>query len=344
MRAAVYHGKRDVRFEERPIPTPGPGEVRVKVGGCGLCGSDRHLWELGLYVPGVVPGHEMAGPIDALGPGVLDVHEGQSVAVEPLHACGHCPQCLQGRDPLCDETAFYGVMRDGGFAEYAVVPAGRLFPFDPELDVATAALAEPAGVAVHGLRRADIQPGKKVLVLGAGPIGLMTLLAARRLGAGEVTISARHPWQAEAARRLGADRVLTEAEASPQALAGLLGAQRPEIVAETVGGSADTLEAAAAGVAPGGAITVLGLFTVPVSLQPHVLFAKEVTLAWSNCYSRPPHAPGRADFADAVTLVEDERERLDVFTTHSVGLDEIGRAYALAEERPAGLVKLTVRP
>ncbi len=344
MRAAVYHGKRDVRFEERPIPTPGPGEVRVKIGGCGLCGSDRHLFELGLYVPGVVPGHEMAGTVDALGPGVTDVSEGQSVAVEPIHSCGRCPQCERGLDPLCDESAFYGVMRDGGFAEFAVVPAGRLFPFDPELDPAAAALAEPAGVAVHGLRRGNMQPGKKVLVLGAGPIGLMALLAARRLGAGEVAISARHPWQAEAARRLGADRVLAESEAAPLALAGLSGAARPDIVAETVGGNADTLEAAAAAVAPGGAVAVLGLFTTPISLQPHVLFAKEVTLAWSNCYARPPFAPGRADFADAVSLVEDERERLDIFTTHSVGLEEIGRAYALAEERPPGLVKLTVRP
>jgi threonine dehydrogenase-like Zn-dependent dehydrogenase len=286
----------------------------------------------------------MAGTVDALGPGVEGVSEGQSVAVEPIHACGRCPQCRRGLDPLCDEGAFYGVMRDGGFAEYAVVPAGRLFPFDPELDAATAALAEPAGVAVHGFRRAGLEAGQKVLVLGAGPIGLMALVAARRLGAGEVSISARHPWQAEAARRLGADRVLAESEASPAALAGITGAARPDVVAETVGGSADTLEAAAAGVAPGGAITVLGLFTAPITLQPHVLFAKEVTLAWSNCYARPPYAPGRADFADAVTLVEDERERLEVFTTHSVGLDDIGRAYALAEERPAGLVKLTVRP
>jgi threonine dehydrogenase-like Zn-dependent dehydrogenase len=342
MRAAVAHGARDVRVETRDVPEPGPGEARVRVRACGLCGSDRHFYALGAYGPGVVPGHEIAGVVDAVGDGVDGWSPGDPVAVEPLSACGRCGPCLRGLEAICTEGAIYGVLRDGGFAEHLVVPARRLFRVPKDLAASVAALAEPAAVAIHGLRRVRMEHGARVLVLGAGPVGLMSLVAAQRLGASQVWISARYDAQAQAARNLGADRVLGEGEAD----LGLAPAhERPDIVVETVGGAADTLSVAARAVAPGGGVSVLGLFLGDVSLPGYPLLAKEVTLAWSNCYARRTgSAPERADFDDAVDLVNDERERLALFTTHSVGLDEVARAYALTEERPAGFVKATVCP
>jgi L-iditol 2-dehydrogenase len=338
MRAAVAHGARDVRLEARAVPEPGPGEARVRVRACGLCGSDRHLYALGAYGANVVPGHEIAGEVDALGDGVEGWSPGESVVVEPLQSCGRCQPCRRGLEAICSEGAFFGVQRDGGFAEHLVVPARRLFRVPGDLAPRVAALAEPAAVAIHGLRRVGMQGGARVLVLGAGPLGLMSLVAAQRLGAEQVWISARHPAQAQVARDLGAGRVLAESEAD---LAQEGPGQRPDIVVETVGGAADTLQVASRAVAPGGGISILGLFFSDVSLPGYPLFAKEVTLAWSNCYSRPE---GRADFDDAVGLVDQERERLALFTTHSVGLDDVARAYALTEERPAGFVKATVCP
>jgi len=341
MRAAVAHGARDVRLEARAVPEPGPGEARVRVRACGLCGSDRHLYALGAYGANVVPGHEIAGEVDALGDGVVGWSAGDSVVVEPLQSCGRCEPCRRGLEAICTEGAFFGVHRDGGFAEYLVVPARRLFRVPADLAPPVAALAEPAAVAIHGLRRVGMQSGARVLVLGAGPLGLMSLVAAQRLGAKQVWISARHPAQAQAARDLGAERVLGESEAD---LAQDAAGERPDIVVETVGGAADTLQVASRAVAPGGGISILGLFLSDLSLPGYPLFAKEVTLAWSNCYSRSHRGQERADFDDAVELVDQERERLGLFTTHTVGLDEVTRAYALTDQRPAGFVKATVCP
>jgi len=341
MIAAVARGRRDVGIEERPLPEPDPGEVRLRIEACGVCGTDLHLYELGAYTAGISPGHEMAGQVDALGDGVSGLAAGDRVVVEPLHACGRCAPCQRGLPAICIEGRFYGVHRDGGFAEHIVVPAERVFAAPVDLDPAVAALAEPAAVAVHGLRRVALEPGQRVLVLGAGAVGQMALLAARFLGASHVEVSARHAAQAEAARRLGADRVRTEAEASPDALAGLPAGERPDVVVETVGGQADTLRAAAHAAAPGGAICVLGLFMGDVSLPGLPLFTRELTVAWSNCYARDA---ARADFADAVALVDAERERLADYPSHRVPLAQIDEAYALAANKRAGAIKVSVVP
>jgi threonine dehydrogenase-like Zn-dependent dehydrogenase len=339
----VARGRHDVRVEAREIAAPGPGEARIRVRACGLCGSDLHLYELGLYVPGVVPGHEIAGEVEELGPGTAGagIAVGDAVVVEPLFSCGECAWCRAGRDAICPSGGLFGVRRDGGMAERMLVPVRRLFRAPRDLAPAVAALAEPMAVAVHGLRRGGLERGQRVLVLGAGAIGLVTLVAARGLGAGEVAISARHAHQAELARRLGASRVLAESEATPDALAFLPAAQRPELVVETVGGQADTLRAAVAAAAPGGAVSVLGLFLRRVELDGYPAFAKELTLAFSNCYE---HGRARADFDDAVALVASERERLAPLASHGVPLADVARAYATAADKRAGALKVTVLP
>lgn len=341
MRAAVAEDGRRVRPARLPRPDPGPDEVRVQVEACGLCGSDLHLHGLGLYAPGVVPGHEMAGRVDAVGPEVDGLAPGDPVAVEPLYACGRCAWCRAGQDPLCPEGGLFGVSRPGGFAEYAVVPARRAFRLPADLDPGVAALAEPAAVAIHGLRRGGLVAGERVLVLGAGAVGLLCVAAARFLGAGEVAISARHPHQAERARRLGADRVLSEQEASPEALAAVPPDDAPPLVVETVGGTANTLQASVAAVRRGGRVSVLGLFIAPVSLFAHPLFMKEASLVWSNCYVR--HGE-RADFHDAVALLDAQRDRLAEIPSHAVPLDEVERAYALASDKASGVVKVRIVP
>ena len=313
----------------------------MRVRACGVCGTDLHLHDLGLYAPGVTPGHEIAGEVDALGPGVEGLAPGDPVVVEPLHSCGACRACREGRDAICPDGAIYGLNRDGGFAEHALVPARRVFRAPADLPMAVAALAEPLAVAIHGLRRGGFEAGQRILVLGAGPVGLATVAAARFLGAGPVWASARYPHQAERARRLGAARVLGEAEAAPAALGRLPEAERPDLVMETVGGHADTLGAAVAALRPGGVISVLGLFMQDVALPSFPLVRKEVTLAWSNCYV---HTREHADFEDAVALLDAERERLASLATHSVPLDEIPRAYALAADKRSGVIKVTVQP
>lgn len=340
MRAAVVRDRR-LRLEEVPRPEPGPGEVRVRVTACGICGSDLHLHRSGLFPPGVTPGHEIAGVVDALGPGVRELGEGETVAVEPFLSCGECPECQAGRDPLCRRARILGVLAPGGLAEYVVVPARRLFHVPADLEPPVAALAEPTAVAVHGLRRVAFEPGQRVLILGAGPIGLLTLLTARALGAEETWITARHEHQAALARDLGAERVLPESEAEPDGLRALGEAHRFDLVVETVGGSAPTLHQAVAAVRPGGAISVLGMFLGKIELDAFPLLLKEVTLAWSYCYR---HGDEAADFAEAVDLLDAERERAARIATHPLHLDEVERAFEIAAARRSGVLKVSIMP
>ena len=338
MRAIVCPGPGKLALDRLPVPEPGPGEVRLRVRACGICGSDLHLLPGGYLGNSVVPGHEMTGVVDALGDGVAGVTTGDLASVEPLRACGRCDLCGRGRSALCRELQVLGIHVNGGFAEYALVPSERLFGVPADLPGPLAALAEPMAVVVHGLRRGGVRQGSRVLVLGAGTLGLLAVLAARGLGA-EAWITARYPHQAERAGALGAVRVLSEKEGSAEALTTLGNEVGFDCVLESVGGEADTLSLAAAAVAPGGTISVVGLFQRPVSLEPTPLFLKEVTLAWSNCYE---HAHDGADFERAVALIDAHRGLLEAVTTHSVGLDAIERGFALAGDRRSGSVKVTV--
>ncbi len=341
MRAALTRGRGQLELEQMPRPEPGRGDVRVRVEACGICGTDLHFYHEGLAVPGRAPGHEIAGFVDALGEGVTGIEIGARVAVEPLRSCGDCRFCAEGRGNICRELRVLGIHEHGGFADYVVAPAGRLFPLPAELPAAIAALAEPVAVVSHGLRRGGFEAGQRVLVLGAGSLGLMALVVARARGAGEVWLSARHSHQAELGRALGAARVLREAEASVEGLDALGRSAPIDLVVETVGGRADTLRAACAAIRPGGAVSVLGLFTGAAAVEPLQLLLKEGTLAWSNCYT---HGEPRADFDDAVGLLGSEREALARLVTHQRPLAEIGRAFEEASNKKDGAVKVSVLP
>ena len=340
MRAACIRGRGQIEIARVPIPEPGPGEVRVAVDACGICGSDLHLFHAGFFPPGSVPGHEAAGRIDARGPDV-SIATGTPVAIEPMRGCGRCDACRSGLYSICRESKLHGVHLPGGLAEAVVVPADRVHPIATPLDPAIAALAEPMAVVVHALVRGGLAPGQRVLVLGAGSIGLLAIAAARAMGAGEVYAVARHPHQAELARALGAARVLGEAEAEPMAL-DAIGRETPiDLVVETVGGAADTFRAAGAAVRPGGTISVVGVFFAAPPFEPMPLMLKEITLAWSYCYGR---AAGRVDFAEAVGILERERDALAPLVTHRVSLDRVADAFALASDRKAGAIKVSLAP
>ncbi len=340
MRAAIARSRHELAVGEAPLPEPGPGEVRVRVEACGLCGTDLHLLRAG-FAPGHTPGHEIAGRVDAVGSGVSGLAPGDPVAVEPLLSCGRCEACRSGRDSICPELRLVGIHVPGGFAEHVVVPARRLFPVPHDLDARLAALAEPVAVALHGLHRGGVAPGARVLVLGAGAIGLLTVLAARAAGAGEVLLTARHPHQAALGRDFGATRVLAESEASRDGLIELGRRTPANLVVETIGGGSDALQSAAWALAPGGAISVLGVFTAPIQLDSFPLLLREADLAWSNCYARNR---ARADFEEAVLLIDRERERLARLVTHALPLARIGDAFAVAGDKKAGAIKVTVMP
>lgn len=333
---------------ERPAPALGPGEARIRIEACGICGSDLHLMHHRAMAPGHTPGHEIVGRIEALGEPSHDwretpagVEPGARVAVEPMVSCGTCRECLAGRDSICRESRLFGVQLPGGMASEIAVPLHRLYPIDESLTPAVAAMAEPMAVSVHALARARLARGERVLILGSGTVGLVTLLAARALGAAEVWMTARYPQQAKVARALGAHEVLSEEEASAAGL-GKIGLETAfDLVVETVGGAADTLACGAAAARPGGRICVLGLFFGSPPIEPFSMLTKELELCWSNCYHRAASF-GASDFAVATRLVEEQRDALSQLATHQVPLADAARGFELAADKRSGAIKVTL--
>src|SRR5206468_501342 len=213
----------------------------------GISGTDIHWYHDQMMIPSVCPGHEIAGEVADVGDGVTALEPGDPVALEGIASCGACRYCLAGDYQRCLAIGFVGLTIPGGFAEYVSAPARHCFRVPAGVDFATAALSEPLGVAVHGVRLAGLEIGQRVAILGAGTIGLMAVVAARAGGAGEVIVVARRPQQKAAALALGADRVVADGD-----LSGLAGdGDAPiDLVVETVGGAADTLDTAVAACRP----------------------------------------------------------------------------------------------
>jgi L-iditol 2-dehydrogenase len=221
MLAAVYHGPNDIHLEERPMPEIGSDEILLKVLYAGICGTDLRILH-GIhrkYTPGTVriPGHEVVGEIVQVGSQVSGFEIGQRVFVAPNMGCGHCRQCVSGHNNRCADYAAFGITIDGAFADYMRIPAaailqGNLIPISDHTDLAAAALIEPFACVLHGQDVLHIEPGEVVLVVGAGPIGIMHVLLAQLRGARRVIVSELNPGRAQQAQALGAERVVNPAE------------------------------------------------------------------------------------------------------------------------------------
>ncbi len=340
MRAAFCLEPRKTELREIPDPKPASGEVVVRVHNCGICGSDLHFFSGQFPPPPVCPGHEIAGEVAEVGPGVGNVRAGDLVVVEPLVTCRQCNFCLSGNYQLCPELRVLGNMVHGGFADYVRVPASAVFPLPAKLDMAVAALAEPLAVAVHGLRLVPVCAGDRVAVLGAGTIGLMSVAAARASGASEVWVTARYVHQAEAARRLGATRVFTGSAAYVE-LADAGSQRPPDVVVETVGGQADTLEQALPLVRRGGTVVVLGLFTSMPALNGILLVIKEIRIVGSMTYGR---TIAGADFERALDILSQRAQDFASIVTHRYPLEQIQAAFSTAADKHSGAIKVSVSP
>lgn len=340
MRAARYDGQRSVTLHEVAEPEPGPGEVLIRVRACGICGSDLHIFRGGGPRRATTPGHELAGEIVALGPGVDGWDLGTPVAIEPWYRCTRCTHC-QGDDyQLCAERVLIGGGVDGGLAAYVKAPAYVLHRLPLELSGVEGALAEPMGVAVHGVRLARVAPGDRVLVQGSGVIGLFSTLVAQAAGA-HVTATARYPHQAKAATRIGARRVLPADAEGARELSELAAVEPFDVVLETVGGEADTLVQAPALVRSGGTVCVLGLFFQPPRIGAMALVGKEVRVIGSLIYGR---AGGVPDFTRGIDLLAAYHDLAAALITHRRPLDAVAVAYALADDKTSEALKVIVEP
>ncbi len=312
-------------------PTLVEGWARLRVAACGICGSDLHMLRHHMMrFPGASPGHEIVGTPTHGPSGLADA----LYAVEPRSWCGHCGFCAQGQRQLCPSGKLLGVTAPGGLADFVDAPLAGLHRVPSGIDPLLASLAEPLAVCVRALDVARLEAGSRVLVLGAGSIGLLAGLLARDRSAA-VALSARHPQQRAAAAKLGLV-ALPEAD-----MAAWASAEQPDVVIETVGGLADTANDALRACRPGGTVVLLGVFAEPRPLELFMLMAKELRVVGSNTYGT-----GRSgsEFGTAVALLPRYAGELSGLQTHQFPLARIGEAFACAADKASGAIKVTLLP
>src|SRR5499425_2760977 len=290
MLAVRLHGNSDLRVDQVPEPdAAGPGQVRVEPQWCGICGTDLHEYAHGpLYTPAEnlpqVIGHEFSAVIAETGPGVTTVRPGDRVAVLPHVFCGTCYYCLRGRQGLCSSLMLTGVTWPwGGLAEQAVVPASQVVRLPEQVSFEQAAVLEPLATVVHGVERSGLRPGDTVLVTGAGPIGLLAMLAAAAAGAGAVFVSEPQAARRAVADRNGAAAVFDPASADvPAEVLDRTGGLGADCAIECSGSQAG-LDACIAAVRRAATVAVVALHLGDRTIQPEEWVWRDLTVAgvWS---------------------------------------------------------------
>lgn len=306
-----------------------PHQIRLRVAASGICGSDLHSFRHELPAsPGDTPGHEVVGTLIDGPADFADV----LYAIEPKTRCGVCELCLSGKRHLCNDGVLIGTRIPGGMSEFIDVPPYTVHPVDSAVEPLIASLAEPFAVCTRGIRLSRLELNSRVLVVGAGTIGLLTALLARDR-CGTVAISARHEHQKKAAYALGIEAV-NESDVIAWSRE-----NEPDVVIETVGGGANTLGQAVQAVRKSGRVIVLGVFTGDVKFNGLLLVTKELTVLGSMIYG--PSQRG-SDFGTAVSLLPRYRTDLKHLLTHQYPLASINEAFNTALDKSTGAIKVTL--
>lgn len=332
MKAIVAHAAKDLRIEDYPEEEPGAGEVKLRLAAGGVCGSDLHYYHHGgfgavrLKEP-MILGHEVSATVIALGSGVESLEVGQLVAVSPSRPCGTCRYCQQGLHNQCLNMRFYGSAMpfphiQGAFRQTLVADAIQCVPADG-LTPGEAAMAEPLAVTLHATRRAGEMLGKRVLVTGCGPIGVLSILAARRAGAAEIVATDLSDFTLSLAKDAGADRIINTRD-DAEALAAYSADKGTFDVLYECSGAAAALVAGIAALRPRGIIVQLGIGG-DMSLPMITITAKELELRGSFRFHE--------EFAVGVDLMRKRLIDVRPLITHSVPFADAISAFEIASDR-----------
>lgn len=310
MKAAVLIETCNLEIRDVPLPEPDPGEVRLEVTLAGICGSDHTLYhgKFGVPMP-VIPGHEAVGRIDKLGPGVSGLSVDQRVTIQPNLCCGTCPSCAAGHENLCLFKTRLGVDADGVFAEYATVPANRVWPIPDGLEDEVAVFTEPLAVAVHAMKIASPQKKERTLIFGAGVMGLLVQQMAA-LSGGAVTACDLVESRLAVAKQLGAVQTI----GSTDPIESYFG--QFDLLYET-SGAAIALGQVIQLAAPRATIVVLGLPGKDQPIPVDMVVRKELQIKGSLIYTD--------EFPETLEILKSGRIQTKVLTTEKVPLDEIDR-------------------
>ena len=340
MKSIVAHAAKDLRIEDHDIPSPGPGQMLIKMAAGGICGSDLHYYNHGGFGPirlkePMTLGHEVAGHIDSLGADIEGFAKGDLVAVSPSRPCGACQYCAEGSQNHCLNMRFYGSAMpfphiQGAFSEYVVADLAQCAPAN-DLTAGEAAMAEPLSVVLHAAKQAGDLFGKRVLVTGCGPIGLLAVLVARQAGALDIVATDISDFTLSKAREVGADRTVNVLQ-DPDGLAGFADNKGHFDVLFECSGVASALSAAVPALRPKATIMQLGLGG-DMTLPMQAMTAKELQLKGSFRF--------HAEFFTAVAMMQSGRLDVKPLITHAIPLQNAVEAFELASDR-AQAIKVNI--
>jgi L-iditol 2-dehydrogenase len=342
MKSAVLTALRKIEIKDMPLPEPGTGEVRLKVAAVGVCGSDVHYHEEGRIGSQVVKfpqvlGHEPSGVVDAVGAGVK-LKPGDRVAVEPANHCGKCVYCQRGRQNLCLEMKFLGTPPiDGIFSQYRVMPEHCCFPISDSMSLTEASLLEPLGVGFHAVNLAKVGLGDTVAVFGSGPIGLVTLLAAKAAGAAKVFMTDLIPERLTFALKTGADYVMNPSDGDVvEWILDNTGGLGVDVTVDAAG-KQETLDHCCLCSRRGGKAVIVGIPSVDRLLLPlHEVRRRELEM----------HNARRSngEMKACIELVASGRINVKPLATHFFPLEKISDAFSLVHNYADGVIRAIIQP
>lgn len=313
-------------IESVAVPEVGPNDVLIEVKAAGICGTDLHIFQ-GEYEAKypLIPGHEFSGVVKAVGVDVHHFKQGDRVTADPNIPCNYCIPCQRNEPNQCENHTAVGVTRDGGFAEYVSVPESNVFTIG-DLSFKAAALIEPLACVVWGLKRVQLQPGDKVLVLGAGPMGCLLMQAVKNAGAAHVTVVDVVPYRLEIAKSLGANEVILSDE-NLSAKLEKIAPQGFDVVAE-VTGLTRILEQAFEYVRSRGKVWVFGVCPPDqqATFNPYQVFRKDLSIIGSFAVNRTFH--------ESIALIRGGAVRVEPLVSHVLPLDEFVHGFEIAANDP----------
>lgn len=334
MRAAIYHGREDIRVEDQPEPAVTDTQVKIEVAACGICGSDLHEYAAGpIFIPSDDPhpvsgetlpipmGHEFAGEVVEVGSDVTDFDAGDAVAVNPILWCGDCRYCEAGKYHLCESNGFVGLAGGGGgFAEYVTVEETQTVALPDGVPVEHGALVEPFSVGLHAVRNSGFEPGDDAAVFGTGPIGLTVVQTLAASGASDIyAVEPRESRRALAAES-GADVVIDPTD--EDAVSAIADATDGGVdTAFEVAGIGQTVRDAITATKHDGDITIVSIFEEAVEFNPNDVVLGERTVTGTLAYEGGPRSA--VEFGAVLDLFADGSLDPEALITGSIGLDAI---------------------
>jgi L-iditol 2-dehydrogenase len=338
MRALVFVRPGEMTVMERPDRRPRRGEVLISVRASGICGSDVHgyLGLTGRRRPGVVMGHEAAGEVLEIGPDVTGVAVGDRVVLRSILPCGRCQPCEQGQPNVCEDRQGLGMQFDGAYAERMVVPAALAVRLPDGLPYERAALVEPLSVALHAVAITPLETGDSVAIVGAGPIGLLTLLAVRLHGSRLVAITDRQPHRLAVARAIGADLAIDVGVSDPaEAIREASNGRGADVVFEAVGITATVAQSLAV-VRTGGNVTWIGNAAPTVELPMQDMVTRELTLRGSYAFA--------GEFDEAIDLLATGRIDVQPLIELTASLDDAPDIFRRLGDGTLDAIKVVLVP